>query len=362
MFSSLSIPRDHLVTTAGLLVLGGVGGLVAWQLGTPLPFMLGSLIVAALAVAVAAHRFPEGYKFPQKFRLVFIALIGVMIGAQVSPDLIARAPELAASLAMITLFVVLAHALNTVIFRYIGGYDRATAFYSGTPGGLMESIAMGEASGADIRVLTIQQFLRIVLVITLVPLGFTLWSGAAVGSAGGMSFGPQGSGDAGTILLVFGIGLAGLWIGHRLRLPASQLTGPMFAAAILSGSGLVTLGLPIWLVDIAQVVIGASLGVRFLGVTGRMLGRALSLSLLSVMGMLALGLGMSLILHAQSGTPLIALIIAFAPGGVTEMSLVALSLQVSPAFVAIHHIYRIVITVVELSFASRLLGLSAPEP
>jgi len=362
VFSRISLPRDHLITTTVLLALGGLGGLLAWQFGTPLPFMLGSLVVSALAVALAAHRFPVGYQFPQKFRLIFIALIGVMIGAQVSPDLIARAPELAASLAMITLFVVLAHALNTAIFRYIGGYDRATAFYSGTPGGLLESIAMGEAAGANIRVLTIQQFLRIVLVLTLVPLGFTVWSGAAVGSAGGMSFGPQDSRDTATIGLVFGIGLVGLWLGHRLRLPAAQLTGPMFAAAILSGSGLVTLSLPIWLVDIAQVVIGASLGVRFLGVTGQMLGRALSLSLLSVLAMLALGIAMSLILHAYSGTSLIALIIAFAPGGVTEMSLVALSLQVSPAFVALHHIYRIVITVVELSLAARFLGLSAPEP
>ena len=55
--------------------------------------------------------------------------------------------------------------------------------------------------------------------------------------------------------------------------------------------------------------------------------------------------------------PLDVLLISFAPGGVTEMSLVALSLQANPAFVTLHHIFRILMTVVELSLAARLLGM-----
>ena len=42
------------------------------------------------------------------------------------------------------------------------------------------------------------------------------------------------------------------------------------------------------------------------------------------------------------------MLISFAPGGVTEMALVALSLQASPAFVTLHHIVRILITVIAL--------------
>ena len=42
------------------------------------------------------------------------------------------------------------------------------------------------------------------------------------------------------------------------------------------------------------------------------------------------------------------LIICFAPGGVTEMALVALSLQANPAVVTLHHIYRIILTIIGL--------------
>jgi len=39
---------------------------------------------------------------------------------------------------------------------------------------------------------------------------------------------------------------------------------------------------------------------------------------------------------------------------VTEMALVALSLQANPAFVTLHHIYRILLTVVALGVITRL--------
>ncbi|HKK85326.1 MAG TPA: AbrB family transcriptional regulator, partial [Roseovarius sp.] len=49
------------------------------------------------------------------------------------------------------------------------------------------------------------------------------------------------------------------------------------------------------------------------------------------------------------------MLISFAPGGVTEMALVALSLQANPALVTLHHIWRILITVLGLSLTRRWL-------
>jgi uncharacterized membrane protein AbrB (regulator of aidB expression) len=49
------------------------------------------------------------------------------------------------------------------------------------------------------------------------------------------------------------------------------------------------------------------------------------------------------------------MLISFAPGGVTEMALVALSLQANPALVTLHHVWRILVTVIGLSVTARLL-------
>ena len=341
------------LTTALLLAASATGGGLASFTVMPLPFMLGSLIVTALLSVLAGRRLPQGYVFPQALRLICLAVIGVMIGAQVTPDLAGMIPSMLVSFAALSLFVGLAHGGNFVIFHHLGGYDRATAFYSATPGGLMESIAMGEEAGADIAILTMQQFLRIVLVISLVPIGLSLWIGAPVGSAGGMTLARA---DMDPALLPFAIvtGALGLGGGKILRLPAAQLTGPLFVAAAVSLTGIVPLELPQWLINVAQVVIGVSLGMRFGGLRGAALRRGLGLGLASVALMMAIALALVLIVHDLTGAPHDTLLISFAPGGVTEMALIALSLNANPALVTAHHIYRIVLTVIGMSLIARL--------
>lgn len=345
--------RASILTTLAFVLLGGFGGYIAQILHFPLPFMLGSLVATALGSTLFARAIPEGYLFPQQVRLIFLAVIGVMIGAQVSPELLELLPAMLASFTAIALFVGLAHGGNYLIFRYIGGYDPATAFYSGTPGGLMESIALGEAAGADIATLTMQQFLRIILVISLVPVGLSLWMGAPVGSASGITLAHASPSDFSHVHLVVLTGLAGIVLGKLLHLPAWQLTGPLFAAAAVSATGLGVLDLPNWMISVCQVVIGASLGMRLGGLRGRAMLHGTWLGILSVGLMLGIGLVFSLILVRLTGQPLDILLISFAPGGVTEMALVALSLNANPALVTAHHIWRIIMTVIELAFIGR---------
>jgi membrane AbrB-like protein len=348
-----ALTRAAILTTILVLAVGAAGGLLASYTPLPLPYMLGSLIATALLSTVTGHRFPTGYKFPQSIRLIFLALIGVMIGAQVTPDLAAMVPSLMVSFAALTVFVALAHAGNYVIFRRLGGYDHQTAFYSGTPGGLMESIAMGEEAGADIAILTMQQFLRIVLVISLLPIGLSLWLGAPVGSAGGMTL-ARADVDLTQLPIVVAVGLLGLGVGKWLRLPAGQLTGPLFVAAAVSLSGWVPLDMPQWLINEAQIVIGASLGMRFGGLKGRALVKGIWLGLASVTFMMAVAVALVLMVQQVTDAPFDMLLISFAPGGVTEMALIALSLQANPALVTAHHIYRIILTVIEMAVIARI--------
>lgn len=47
-----------------------------------------------------------------------------------------------------------------------------------------------------------------------------------------------------------------------------------------------------------------------------------------------------------------ALLISFAPGGVTETSLIALSLGIAPVLVTTHHLFRIFFTVTAAGFVT----------
>jgi len=349
------ILRTVLVTLL-LLALSALGGLAAQALGTPLPFMLGPLIVSGLIATALPERLPEGYKFPDWLRNGFITIIGLLIGARVTPELFGQIHGLAASLLGITVFVALAQGWNYVIFRKLGRYDRATAYYSGSPGGLYESIALGEEAGADLSRLMLQQFLRIIIVVTLLPLALSLYEGQALGSAAGAGMGAQALPPLTDLALILAGGLAGQYVGKRLHIPAAQIIGPLLVAATLSLTGLLTVALPGWLVQSAQLVVGTALGLRFTGLSRKLMLSGIGLSLVSVGGMLAIGALFAWPLRQITGESFEVMLICFAPGGVTEMALVALSLHANPAFVTLHHVYRIIITVLGLTAGRKILS------
>lgn len=354
MRAMTSPPAGHIAFTTLLVILGAGGGWILSRLGAPLPYMLGSLLTSAIAVIVFQRRFPEAYDFPQRFRMLFVGVIGVLIGAQLTPEVAALLPRMLVSVPAMALFVLAAHGFNYAVFRRLGGFDPATSYYAGSPGGLIESIAFGEEAGADVRLLTLMQFLRIIVVVTLVPVGMSIWEGYPVGSAAGLTFAPGESGGWADVGLVAVLAVAGVALGLRLHLPAGQLLGPLVLAGALALSGLATVSAPPWVLALAQVVLGTGLGLRFTGMTRAMFVKGMALSLVSVGGMMAIGVALSVAVHRASGLATDMLVVSFAPGGVVEMSLIALSIAANPAFVTLHHLVRIFLTVGELALVRRM--------
>ena len=87
---------------------------------------------------------------------------------------------------------------------------------------------------------------------------------------------------------------------------------------------------------------------------------------LTVTAMLAIASLIAVLIGPATGQSFEVLLITFAPGGVNEMALVALSLDANPAFVTLHHVFRIGITVLALGMMKRLLtrrraGTDTPE-
>lgn len=336
--------------TLGLATLGLAGGWVAKLAGVPMPFLIGSLGAVAMLVILADKHHARGFAFPEPLRRAFVGVIGALIGATFSPELLTLLPRLWSTLLAIVVFVGLSHWLVFQLYLRVGGYDRTTALFASTPGGLIESVTIGERAGGDVRILTLQHFARIVLVVVSVPLLFLILSGEKVGSAAGQSL-PQKASSYGDIAVILVLTAIGLGLGPRLRLPAAHLTGPLVLSAMVHVTGLTTATGPQSLLNLAQVVVGTGLGVMFAGTTLRHLLRAFSLGATAVAVTLGLAALFALALHPISGLETQALFLSFAPGGVTEMGLIALSLGISPVVVAVNHLFRISVTV---AIAARL--------
>jgi hypothetical protein len=323
---------------------GLVGGIGAYLIGLPMPFMLGGIFGAATFVLIYERKGKQLPKVSRWIRLVFMSMIGTMIGSRFSPELLSLLPQFWISGLAIIPFILLAHGGSYAILRGLGGYEKLDAYFASLPGGLVDSTALAEHAGADLRVVTAQHFMRIILVVASVPLLFLFISGDAVGSLAGESM-AAASYDRFDVILILAIGLVGLFFGQLTKLPVSHMIGPMVLALLLSITGVISISIPDWMTHLAQYMIGTALGAQFSGMSRRLLVKGLGLGVLTGAYMLMLASGIALILVNFVPASFEPLFISFAAGGLAEMSLIALSLNFNPVVVALHHLVRIFLTV-----------------
>ncbi len=131
---------------------------------------------------------------------------------------------------------------------------------------------------------------------------------------------------------------------------------PLIASAGLRMTGLIEGVLPHFLVEFGLLVMGSSIGTRFAGVE---IGRMLRFGALTFGGtaiLMAVAGAFAWVVSWLTGIQLVVLLLSYAPGGVAEMSLIALAIQADAGFVAVHHLVRIIcvmIAVPLLSVAAR---------
>lgn len=346
-------PANILVTYA----LGGVGGLLAQWAGLPLAMLMGGMVAVTGASALGFRVAGHALAVPQKWRYTLIPIVGVAIGASFPPDFATQAMHWWVTMVALVAFIPLAQFIGYAIFAKLGGLKPATAYFAAMPGGFIESIEMGEKTGADMPMLIMLQLLRLILCIVMIPIAFSIVEGHAVGSASGLSSGMRAPMEALDWIWIVGLGALGWWGAQTLKFPAAMLSGPLLLSGIAHAAGLTDAVPPGWAIQITQWVMGTSLGVRLIGFQRAQAGRALVLSIVHVSLMLMVALGIALALAEAVDEPISAVILAFAPGGVSEMSLVALSLHVSAVYVTLHHLARIVLAVVLSRIGQRFVRL-----
>jgi membrane AbrB-like protein len=133
----------------------------------------------------------------------------------------------------------------------------------------------------------------------------------------------------------------------------------MILSAAAHMTGLSEAKPPAMLVAIAQVVLGCAIGARFAGTSARLVRDAMLMSVGATAILMAMTVLFSLSLGRVPGLSADNVLLAFSPGGLAEMALVAIALHSDAAFVATHHIVRILIVI---TCAPLVFKLARPKP
>jgi len=334
---------------AAALTLGAAGGWTFAQFNLPLPWMLGAMTACTLGALVHAP-----IAAPAVVRPPMTMVIGVLLGAGFKPEVLTLIPTWIPTILGLAGFVAACAAACVTYFRLVGGFDRTTAFFAGMPGGLVEMTVLGDEKGGDARTIALVHSARVLLVVFTLPFLVQWLQGAWIGSRSRLGVSILEAPWTSDLWLV-GAGVLGAVVGHALRFPAKTLLGPMVVSALVHVLGLSDFTPPREIVNAAQVGLGTVIGSRFLGAAPHEILRILGLSAGSTAILLAITLLFALLVSRVSPHGVVPLLLAYSPGGLAEMSLVALALQIEVAFVAAHHIIRILFVMLSAGPAFALM-------
>ena len=278
-------------------------------------------------------------------------ILGVAVGASITPAVLAGLPDMAASLALVPAFIAVIALVGYPLFRRGFGFDHPTAWYGAMPGGLQDMLAFGEEAGGDIRALSLIHATRVLVIVTVAPLIMTAYWSVDLTQPPGAPL----SSVAPLELVLMGLcGLVGWQVAERIGLFGASILGPMILTAALSLAGLIQHRPPAEMIQAAQFFIGIAVGSKYAGITWRELRQAVVAGLVYSLLLAAISLiFIELIVHLGLAPGLDAFL-AFLPGGQAEMIVIAIIAGADLAYVVSHHLLRIVLVILLAPIVARL--------
>ena len=277
----------------------------------PSPALFGGLL-AGLARALGGRR---RLAVPEPGTTAAQGLIGVSIGALVDLDTLAAIGRDWLPVLLVTVGTLVLSVLAGLLMRLQPGVSPVTGAFAMIAGGASGITAMSRELGADDRMVAVLQYLRVLLVVVLMPVTATVVFGADPG-ARGTTVAEAGPGWPAGLLFAAVCLLTGAPLARLLRIPVPSLLGPMLVAVALDLGGLSGgADVPSPLESAAFLVIGLMVGLDFSRASLRTIGRALPLALAVLLGLVAACAGMGALLAATTGADALDAYLATTPGG-----------------------------------------------
>ncbi len=337
----LEIARMVLVT----VVIAAVGGYLFHLIDFPAPWISGGMVAVA-----AAALWGVKVGVPPLLREFVFFILGVSIGSAISPETLS-----AIALWPVSMFILLAsipvvtYGTSWVLMR-LRGWNRDDALLGAAPGSLNMVLIIADQIGASVPKIAMVQTLRLAILVFLLPL--------LVGTFSDLSQAPEAVGEVAELelwelALVVAASLVGALAARLVRMPTAMLLGAMVGSGVLYGSGVVAAPVPDFIMVPGFIVVGAYIGTRFAGLTISSILVYLVDGLYAFVTSFTLSAAAAGLVTLFVGISFGQTVLGFAPGGFEVMIVLAFSLGMDAAYVAIHQTTRFFALSVTLPFLFR---------
>jgi membrane AbrB-like protein len=335
---------------ASSIAIAFVGGAAVNLAGIPFGWMLGAIAASAFAIRLDARLKP-----PSVLLGCARVLIGLLVGSAVTPEFPRQAVHLWPVIVVVLVYTGILMKSGYFFFGRYAAFDKVTAFFSAVPGGLSEMISLSSTMGGNTLAITATHLVRFVIIIAGINI---------ITQTSGFVSVPRPLESVVTIrdwAVLGGCGLGGFLCARYFRTRIGLLLFPALLSGIAHGAGLIAVAPPRWLIVICQVIIGAAAGARLVTLGDHAVRNLLTASTIWSALLFSITLGIAWMAHILLDWPLVTVLLAIAPGGVTEISIIALALGTDVGLVMTAQLSRQFLILLFTQFGLRHIERSSPR-
>jgi uncharacterized protein len=323
---------------AVLILIAVLAGFILAQLGLPASFLTGPLLVAAIFAVTKRPvvRFPLfGYRLAQ-------SVIGVMLSFTITGKSL---QAIVVNWVPVTTLVITMLVLTTLIgigMRRFAKLPAGTALLGALPGGAGEMIAMSDSLGADVRLVTVMQYGRLLAILaTISVVGH--FAGAQAGSGQHTShLAPVFRAEPLNYAISTIIAITGAVVGVRFRIPAGTMLIPAILAALAGILGIPAAPWPPFIMASAYLVLGLQIGGNFDAAVVAQLRRLGWFILVSNLFLLGISALLAICLMPLLKIDLLSAYLAATPGGLDSVAAMATDLKADATLILAVHSLRLI--------------------
>ena len=323
---------------AVLVLIAILAGFILARLGLPAAFLTGPLLVAAI---FAVTNRPV-VRFPLFIYRLAQSVIGVMLSFTVTGKSLQTIVANWLPIATLVITMLLLTTLIGIGLRRFANLQPGTALLGALPGGAGEMIAMSDSLGADVRLVTVMQYGRLLAILATISI-----VGHFAGAQGGSGqhatpLAPIYRAEPLNYLVSIVIALIGALVGVRFRIPAGTMIIPAILSALAGIIGIPAAPWPPLVMASAYLILGLQIGGNFDAAVVAQLRRLGWFILLSNLFLLGVSALLAVCLVPLLKIDLLSAYLAATPGGLDSVAAMATDLKADAALILAVHSLRLI--------------------
>lgn len=308
--------------------------------------MVGALVHALMPI--------RPVDLPRPMFVMGQALIGVTIGVVIDLGALRSLADDAIAVVGVSLATLVLSVGAGQLLRW-RGVDAVTAAFASIAGGASGVTALADDVGADDRLVTIVQYLRVIVIVLAMPAVAVLVFGAQTQTVRASE--SAGSSHALSAVLMTGVAvLVGPALGRLARIPSGALLGTMVVTIALhqipwwAGQNV-----PVVLTAAGFALVGVRVGLRFTPERLRAIGSLLPITIVVVAVVIVGCAALGVLLAALTGVSELDGYLATTPGGMFAVLATANSSGADVTFVTAAQALRLLLVLFSAPLIARLL-------